>query len=105
MTNQQRAREFLFEWLGVDHRNDCRGSSIDPETGMCDACRRRVQPPAKMVAALVGVLDAVTNERRDLGWAARRGRLGEPPPAKQSDDEAPSLADMQAHGGGFGGSD
>jgi hypothetical protein len=51
MTSEQRAREFLFEWLGVDHRNDCRGSSIDPETGMCDACKRNT-PPTSAACAL-----------------------------------------------------
>jgi hypothetical protein len=58
-THRQSAREFLFEWLGVDHRNDCRGSSIDSRTGQCDACKRRVQPPLAMVDALAGLLDAV----------------------------------------------
>ena len=62
MTSEQRAREFLFEWLGVDHRNDCRGSSIDPETGACDACKRRVQPPAKMVATLAHVFGVVRTD-------------------------------------------
>lgn len=58
-SNRKVAREFLFEWLGVDHRDDCRGSNVDQHTGQCDACRRRVQPPLKMIDALSGVLDDV----------------------------------------------
>lgn len=60
--NRLKARAFLFEWLGVDHRNDCRGSSIDPKTGQCDACKRRVQPPLPMIAALTELLDEVGNK-------------------------------------------
>ena len=70
-TNLQKAREFLFEWIGVGHRNDCRGSSIDARTGQCDACKRRVQPPLKMVEALALVFAAGDEEAeraRIIAW-------------------------------------